>query len=182
MLIHQDPEAVALGWVLFSHDPIIQELSSLLLTKKPDGFTQIKNDRLIAIMAPYWRGPKGFVVWKQETVHYENVMASSLNRFSYRAVVGTHNPIGLTSEMRRQLAYLAEQGWCPNIYTKQQPHNVGTQVNMNVVDRKVSKDGTPRVMTSVETLNLKNLDYTPDGIEKCLMALPSIIREFYGIV
>jgi hypothetical protein len=194
MLIHQDPEAIALGWVLFSHDPLIQQLTSLLLTKKLEGFSTIKNERLIEIMKPYWRGPLGgFVVWKQETVHYEGIPSldrklqafeqtpASLCRFSYRIVIGTHIPIGLTTEMLHQLCYLCENGWCPEIYLRNKPFNRGTKVALNVVNRKTTQYMVPRQPTTFEISSLQSINYTSEIIEQSITALPPIIREFYGI-
>jgi hypothetical protein len=193
MLIHQDPNAISLGWILFSHDPIIQQLTSLLLTKKIEGFSTIKNERLIEIMKSYWRAPAGFVVWNQETIHYEGIPSSdrklqafeqtpvSLCRFSYRIAIGTHIPIRLTTESLYQLAYLCENGFCPEIYLKNKPNNRGTNVALNVVNRKTTQYMVPRAKTFAEIASLQNINYTPETINQTITALPPIIREFYGI-
>ena len=226
MIIHQDPDAIALGFVLFSHDSEIQRLTSLLLTKKMEGFSTIKNERLIEIIKPYWRSPlKGFVVWKQETVHFEGIpntkverseikrsgtersgtersgterseiersgterkllafdqTPATLCRFSYRIVIGTHVPIGLTREMLTQLAYLSEQGWCPEIYLKNKPNNRGTNVAKNVVNRKTTQYMISREITPPETISLQNINYTAEAIDRSITELSPIIREFYGI-
>lgn len=194
MLIQQDPRAIALGWVMFSHDPIIQQLTSLLLNKKSDGFSTINNERLIEIMGKYWRAPLGgFVVWKQETVHYEGIPTSdrklqsfdqtsdSLNHFSYRIVMGTHIPVGLTPQALKQLAFLCEHGWCPEIYLKNKSHNRGTKVAINVVNRKTTQYAIPRTMSHVEITNLENINYNPDHIDQTIHSLPEIIKEFYGL-
>lgn len=196
MLIKQDTNAIALGWVLFSHDDVIQKLSSLLLNKRLDGFSTINNERLINIMNRYWRAPlTGFIVWRQETVHYEGVPNSdrslsslsqpleNLSLFSFRIVMGTHEPIGLTEEMRKQLAFLAENGWCPEIYIRNRPHNKGTMVNLNVVNRKTTQFNISRKLTSVERESLDSLvdTYTKEYIEEFVNGLPKIIKEFYGL-
>lgn len=196
MLITQDPQAIALGWVLFSHDPEIQRLSSILLHKQSVGFSTITDQRLIDIMAPYWRSPlKGFVIWKQETVHYEGEptvdrrleafeqVPERLRLFSFRAVIGTHIPIGLSQEALIELGYLAEYGWCPEIYLKNKPHNRGTEVNMNVVNRKTTQYMIPRQLTVSEEASLTAIEatYSLETATEYINTLPKIMKEFYGL-
>lgn len=196
MLISQSPNAISLGWVLFSHDSVIQKLSSMLLNKKPDGFSTVTHQGLIDIMNKYWRAPlRGFVLWKQETVHYEGEpdvnrklkefkqTPQNLPLFSFRVAIGSHVPINLSQTERIQLAYLAEAGWCPEIYLKNKPHNKGTNVNYNVVNRKSTQYMVPRQLTPSEEQSLKSVteDYSTGSYATYIAGLPGLMKEFYGV-
>lgn len=194
MLISQNPGAISLGYVLFSHDPEIQRLGALLMKKEEIYFSSINNDKFIDILNKYWRAPEGFIIWKQETVHYEaeptpngkfskfEQSPKNLRLFSFRIVIGTQIPINLDEISLYELAYLAETGWCPEIYNNK-TFNRKTKVHVNVVDRKSTRYLHPRNLTEYENISLEYIrqHYTQEEIIGYIRGLPKIIQEMYGI-
>ena len=194
MVIQQSPDAVSLGWVIFSNQPKIQKLISQYFGKKPGGFSSVEDEKLNPILDLWWRGPKGgFVIWNQPTIHYEAVAdpvsrkfvsfsqpQKNLREFSFRAVIGTHTPVELTTKDLYRLAFLSEKGYAPAIYCRR---NKGTRVNKNVVNPKSTQYMIPRSPREKELEELEEAreNYDESTIHKFVDGLPKIIREMYGI-
>lgn len=97
-----------------------------------------------------------------------------LPEFSFRAVIGTHTPQGLTRDDLINLASLSQQGWCPEIYTKNRPHNKGSTVDKNVVNHKTTQFVVPRKLKEMEKAH-------PSISQNAVDSLPKMYKEFYGI-
>ncbi len=194
MLIKQSSNAISLGYVIFSHNKKIHELFSQYFNKSiKEGFSVIEDSELNKILDKYWRAPKeGFVIWKQHTVHYEaeatidrkfkstKQTIQNLREFSFRAVIGTHTPVELNTEELKQLAYLAEKGWQPEIY-KNKKFNKGTSVYKNIVDFKSTQYLHPRKISEHENNILKETEKNYNNYDNYVKNLPKIIQEMYGI-
>lgn len=200
MLISQHPNAVALGYVLFSNHPRIRTLLQAYFGREKPNFGSVEDADLNPILDKYWRAPlNGFIIWSQPTIHYEglalNIPSTHLRRyggskatpeslrcFSFRAVIGTHTPIELSPRALKQLCFLSEQGWLPEIY-KHKKHNAGTPIQKNLVNSKSTQYFKARTMTTTEdaSLTLIRPYYTPESIDIFVESLPPIIREMYGL-
>lgn len=200
MIIMQDPQAVMLGFVLFSNHPQIRALLHQYFGKTTDNFGTVSDELLNPILDKYWRAPQeGFVIWNQPTIHYEGVVAESddflktyvsdkpepinLRSFSFRAVIGTHTPRNLSQQDLKQLAFLSEHGWQHEIYTKNKKHNKGTHVAANIVNTKSTQYNVPRQFTTME-LNLLaevKAKYNEEEINNFVAQMSPIKREMYGI-
>ena len=196
MLISQNSRAISLGWVAHSSDPLIQELISAFLGKPVGGYSTVDHPALVSILNKYWYAPQGFVIWKQETIHYEAVpdpvnrsfvsfqhSPDILSLFSFRLVIGTQIPLHLDRDALTQLAYLAEHGWCPEMYSRSKPHNKSTKVFPNIVNTKSTQYMIPRQPSSHEQSLIEKLQhsYSLTECQDHLNQLPLIIKEMYGI-
>jgi len=193
MLINQEPNAISLGWVIFSHLPNIQKLLTKYFGKKPDKFSSVEDPELNKIIDKYWRGiGGGFVVWEQLVIHYEaqptqpldhitkfksfSQPKSTADLISIRVVIGTHQPHQLDQEELQQLAYLAEKGYCPAIYNNP---NRGTTVSVNTVNKKSTQWRKERTPTALEE---KELQEAKENYSECRYpAINKIYKEMYGI-
>ena len=197
MLIMQHDNAIALGFVPFSHRSRVRRYISSLLGGEKSMFGLVEHEELNGILDRYWRAPKnGFVIWKQETVHFEGVPKSKgylrrisdekevdhLSYLSFRAVIGVHTPQELGREALRELCYLSEYGFLPEIY-KNKKSGKDTPISYNLVNAKSTRYMIPREMTSIEKRILKYLrkHYNREEIDETVKSLPVIIREMYGI-
>jgi hypothetical protein len=199
MLMFQAPHAIALGYVIFSNHPRVRALLRSYFGEERTNFGTVEDDYLNPILDRYWRAPRdGFVMWEMSTIHYEGLPVDaghslrifggfketpeSLRAFSFRAVIGTHTPIGLTPRARRELCYLSEKGWLPEIY-KHKHNNDNTPISRNLVNAKTTQYLKPRTMGEIEAAILQaTIDgYTPAEVDAFVAALPPILREMYGI-
>lgn len=192
---------ISLGYVLFSNDPVIRDLIRQFFGKESHSFGNISDPLLDPIFDKMWRSTKNsFIVWNQSTIHYEAIAEdlpgfpylrrlvstdpkhplyrTSLQEFNFRAVIGTHTPIGLSQEELKQLAYLSELGWIPEIYTSDRKRNKGTAVNSNIVNAKTTQWKTPRDLktTEQELYEYISKEYPPKAW------LPAYVpHEMYGV-
>jgi len=198
MIIMQNKEAIALGYVLFSNNKKIRKLIAEYFGKESLNFGSVDDPKLNKIIDKYWRAPlHGFVIWNQPTIHYEGLPINdgflrkfggmketpeSLRAFSFRAVIGTHTPIELSQQALREICFLSEQGWLPEIY-KNKHNNDGTAIIKNLVNAKTTQWAIPREMTQTEkdSLELINRKYSTEKINKYVDSLDDIIKEMYGI-
>jgi hypothetical protein len=198
MIIMQDKEAIALGYVLFSNNNKIRKLIANYFGKENLNFGTVEDPELNKIIDKYWRAPlHGFVIWNQPTIHYEGLPINdgflrkfggmketpeSLRSFSFRAVIGTHTPIELSQQALREICFLSEQGWLPEIY-KNKHNNDGTPIIKNLVNAKTTQWSIPRTMTNNEKdlLELINRNYNKETIDRYVDSLDPVIREMYGI-
>ena len=56
MFIKQEPGAISLGWVIYSHIPEIQQLLTEYFGKDPNKFDIVEDPLLNPIFDKYWRG------------------------------------------------------------------------------------------------------------------------------
>lgn len=192
MLIQQEEGAISLGWVIFSHLPKIQKLISKYLDKTPDKFSIVEDPDLNKILDKYWRSTEGgFVIWEQQTIHYEGQPTELSNYFaklksfsqpkdtnyliSIRAVVGSHQPFNLSDEELEKLAFLSEKGLCPAIYDNP---NKNTNISVNTVNKKSTRWKQKRDQGAVE---LEELKLAREKFEDAPLSDKKIYREMYGI-
>lgn len=189
MLIRQHPEAISLGWVMFSNDEKIYKLIEKYLGVEKYNFGSVEDKELNKIIDKYWRAPlNGFVIWDTHTIHYEgnpdedrkfkNLDKTNYDKFSNRICIGTNQPISLSRKALYQLAYLSEHGFQPVIYGN---HNKNTNVSINIVDSKTTMWKHPRQMSENEKIELKEAKDDYDNVEDFVDNLPDIVKEFYGI-
>ena len=192
MLIKQDPGAISLGWVMYSHLPKIQKLFAKYFGKKPDKFSLVEDPELNKIIDKYWRATDGgFVLWEQPTIHYEAQPTGSTeyiakfksftqkgvtDLISIRVVIGTHQPHQLDQQELQQLAYLSEKGYCPAIYNNP---NKGKAVAVNTVNKKSTQWRKERVPGTVEEKELQEAEENYQDYEK--ITISEIYQEMYGI-
>jgi hypothetical protein len=198
MLLFQHPKAISLGYVIFSNDRKIRKYIKLLVGEKKL-FGRVDHPLLNPILDKWWRTiNNGFVMWKQETIHYEgipnfsnnfikslDISAKIINHLSYiaiRAVIGVHTPKNLSRKALYQIAFLSEYGLLPEIY-KNKKNNKGTPVETNLVNSKGTQYLVPRKLLQIEKDILSRLsnEYTDSYIKKYIDGLPKIVREMYGI-
>ena len=192
MLIKQDPGAISLGWVIYSHLPKIQKLLAQYFGKLPDKFSVVEDPELNKIIDKYWRATDGgFVIWEQPTIHYEAQPTASVDYISkfksftqptstndlisIRVVIGTHQPHKLDQQELKQLAYLSEKGFCPAIYNNP---NKGTAVSVNTVNKKSTQWRKTRTPGTVESTELQNAE---DNYKDLHFAIKDIYKEMYGL-
>jgi ribonuclease HI len=192
MLIEQSPLAISLGHVLFSSQPTIQKMLQEYFSQAA-GFSSVEDDRLNPIFDKYWRAPlNGFVIWRQDTIHYEAVPtddrrfasftqpAENLREFSIRAAIGTHTPLDLSKNELCQLAFLSEYGWQPEIY-KHKKFNRGKTVDYNVVNFKSTQYMVARKITRREEKILRQIKTDYSDYIDIVNRLPTELLEMYGI-
>ena len=202
MLMMQHPKAISLGFVPFSNDKKIRVLIKKLVGEK-GAFGSVEHPKLNKVLDKWWRTiNNGFVIWQQETIHYEGIPGKSiiqgspiknydentpvserLSYLSFRAVIGTHTPVDLTEKALYQLAFLSENGFLPEVY-KNKKNNKGTSIDYNLVNAKGTQYLVPRTMKKMEKDILTNINrvYTNyENIKESIDKLPTIVKEMYGI-
>jgi hypothetical protein len=196
MLLMQQSNAISLGYVPFSKDKKIMGMVKEYMGYEKSKFGSVEDPQLNKIIDKYWRTiQNGFVIWNQETIHYEGIPLghnfirtynfnspeiSHLSSLSFRAVIGVHTPIKLTQKALKQLCYLSEHGFLPEVY-KNKKNNEGTPIHYNLVNAKGTQYLVPRQMTDVEKEILDTLQYDDQHVEEYINKLSPIVREIYGI-
>lgn len=204
MLILSSPRRVSspvsLGFVLFSNDMKIRRLIEKYLGKTSSGFSTVNDVNLNPILDRFWRSiPNGFIMWNQATIHYEGVSVEtpsrkqfsvdrllstvqspqSLREITFRLVIGTHTPVELSEDSRRELMFLSEKGFLPEIYVNNRPNNRKiTYIHKNLVNSKTTQWAIPRDMLKVEENIIKSLDDQESTLDE---NIPDILKEMYGI-
>lgn len=192
MLVHQDNEAIALGWVIFAQLPNIRNLLNRILGTNNVGFTNAEDPLLTPILNKYWRAPlAGLIVWTTHTVHYEGKPSinrkwermpinADLDKISHRIVMGSQSITNLNQPDLTKLALLAEYGYQPSIYNNK---NKGTKIDDNVVNRKSTQYRIPRKRSTYEIENFKTVESLLKSEYEInyVHSLPRQYQEMYGI-
>ncbi len=201
MIIMQHKDAVSLGWTMFSNNPKIRSYIKEYLGSEYKGFHSINDPELSNILDKYWIAPhQGFVMWDQATYHYEGVVVNNdcnmrifggikaspdqLRRFSILAAIGTHVPTELSSIALKQLCFLSEKGWLPEVYIHDKKNNLHTSIIKNMVNVKSSQWKKPRTIKPNEKEQLMHVAatyHTNDSIDQFIGTLDPHILNMYGI-
>lgn len=199
MILDQEMGGILLGYVIFSQHPTIQKLiAEYLGVNNPRGFAAglTEHPELCEILDKWWRAPRnGFVIWKQETFHYEGLPkpgnemfkrlasftqpANALDKLSMRWVIGTHMPVHVTKTDMKKLAVLAELGYQPLIYNSQ--WNRDHPAHYNVVNTKSTQWKKTREPTTYERNQWTAAKQFIGKPDQYLHTLDPLIREMYGI-
>jgi hypothetical protein len=203
MLVMQHTGAVSLGWSMYSHNNVIQKLIYRYLKKEPNNFAIMTDEALAKILDKYWISfNKGFVIWKQETFHYEGMCSdianneflyrlqsftqppTALDKFSFRFCLGSQIPINLNKKELKRLAIIVSHGYQPSIYGDKNKNN---KYGYNTVDKKTTQYKIPRNQTDYELCELdklKNVLKSSNSINEYISELDNtnpLLLEMFGI-